>query len=102
MDEGQRSSNVECNIPSLDPLQQCFSNCGPLLSAGDFGRKIIAKMFIRHITNDKYTRISVLKLPFFVDFQLKLGELILWIPFCASVIIWENTLNLFIEKLWLW
>jgi hypothetical protein len=46
--------------------------------------------------------ISVLKLLFFVDLQLKLGELVLWIPFCASVIIWENALNLFIEKLWLW
>jgi hypothetical protein len=43
--------------------------------------------------NEKYTHISVLKLPFLVDLQQKAGELVLSITSCPSVIILENTLK---------
>jgi hypothetical protein len=43
--------------------------------------------------NEKYTHISVLKLPLLVDLQHKAGELVLSITSCPSVIILENTLK---------
>jgi hypothetical protein len=36
---------------------------------------------------------SVLKLPLLVDLQQKVGELVLSITSCLSIIILENTLN---------
>jgi hypothetical protein len=44
---------------------------------------------------------SVLKLPLLAD-QQKVGELVLLITSCHTVIILENTLNWCIEKMWLW
>jgi hypothetical protein len=38
----------------------------------------------------------------FVDLQQKVGELVLSIISCPSIIISENTLNLCKEKMWLW
>jgi hypothetical protein len=38
---------------------------------------------------------SVLKLPFLVDIQQKVGKLLLSITSCPSIIILENTLNQF-------
>jgi len=45
---------------------------------------------------------SVLKVPLLVDLQQKVGELVLSITSCPSIIILENTLNKCIEKIWLW
>jgi hypothetical protein len=45
---------------------------------------------------------SVPKLPVFVDLQQKVGESVLSIISCPSIIISENTLNLCKEKMWLW
>jgi hypothetical protein len=36
---------------------------------------------------------SLLKLPFLADLQQKVGELVLSITSCTSIIILENTLN---------
>jgi hypothetical protein len=41
---------------------------------------------------------SVLKFPFFVHLQQKVGELFLSVSFCPSIIILENTLNQCIEN----
>jgi hypothetical protein len=42
---------------------------------------------------------SVLKLPLLVDLQQKVGELVISITSCPSIIILENTLNQFIKKI---
>jgi hypothetical protein len=39
---------------------------------------------------------SVLKLPLLVDLQQKIGELVISITSCSSIIILENILNLYI------
>jgi hypothetical protein len=45
---------------------------------------------------------SVPKLPLLVDLQQKVGKVVFSIDYCPSVTILENTLNHFIEKVWLW
>jgi hypothetical protein len=45
---------------------------------------------------------SVLKLPLLVDLQQKVGELVLSVTSCPTIIILENAYNLCIEKMWLW
>jgi hypothetical protein len=40
-----------------------------------------------------HTYVSVLKLPLLADLQEKVGELVLSISSCPSIIILENTLN---------
>jgi hypothetical protein len=42
---------------------------------------------------------SVLKLPLLVDLQHKIGELVLPINFCPTVIVLENAVSQFIEKM---
>jgi hypothetical protein len=41
---------------------------------------------------------SLLKLPLLVDFQQKVGELVISITCCPTIIILQNTLNYCIEK----
>jgi hypothetical protein len=55
----------------------------------------------RHLTNEKYTHTCVLKRPLLADLQQKVGELVLSITSCPSIITLENTLHLRIEKM-LW
>jgi hypothetical protein len=40
-------------------------------------------------------------MPLLVDLQQKVGELVLSVTSCHSIIILEN-LNYFIERMWLW
>jgi hypothetical protein len=76
----------------LDCISQCFSNCGPRWFACDFGRKAVQKLY-RTLNECKiHPYMSVLKLPSLVDLQHKVGELVLYITSCPSIIIFENTL----------
>jgi len=59
---------------------------------GGFRRKDTAKI-VSGTELMKNTYMSVLKLPFLADLQQKVGELVLSITSCPSIIILENTLN---------
>jgi hypothetical protein len=69
-------------------LEQCFSECGPRLSASGFRKKNTLKLYQ---TLKEY--ISALKLSFLVDLQQKVGDLFLSVTSCPSIIISENSLN---------
>jgi hypothetical protein len=73
-------------------VEQCFSNCGSRRPAGGFGRKRIVKI-VSDTERMKNTPILVCaKLPLLVDLQQHVGELLLSISSCPSIIILENIL----------
>jgi hypothetical protein len=57
-----------------------------------FQKKKHYKNCIRHLTNEKYPYISLLKPPLLADLQQKVGELVLSITSCHIIIILENVL----------
>jgi hypothetical protein len=57
-----------------------------------FQKKKHYKNCIRHLTNEKYPYIYLLKPPLLADLQQKVGELVLSITSCHIIIILENVL----------
>jgi hypothetical protein len=73
-------------------VDQCFSNCGPLLCAGRFEKKI-QKLY--KTLNELKIRpyVSVLNCLCWLNFKEKVGELFMSITSCLSNIIYKNTSN---------
>jgi hypothetical protein len=97
-------------IPTHDPsiqavkihaLDQCFSNCGLWTTGGLrwFARWSKGRLEIESIAKTEsdelkiHPYMSVLKLYLLVVLQQKVGELVLSITPCPSILILENTLN---------
>jgi hypothetical protein len=77
----------------LRETRAALSKCGSRWFAGGFGRKSIAKMCQTLNELKLHPYMAVLKLPLLVDVQHKVGELVLSITSCPSIIILENVLN---------
>jgi hypothetical protein len=67
-----------------ESLKQCFSDCGPWR----FRKKECFINFIRHWTSEKYIH-TCLKLTVLVELRRKVGESVLSITSCPSIIILE-------------
>jgi hypothetical protein len=82
---GYKSVLLNCSPRTTD---------GPRRSAGCFGRKSIAQIVSRHLTNEKRDpHMSVVELPLLVNLQQQVGELVLYVTSCPTVIILKNALN---------
>jgi hypothetical protein len=83
--------------PENISLMQYSSDCGPWLfdrrSAGGFERKALQELYQTLNERKIHPYMSVKKLPLLDNLQQKVGELVLSINFCPSVIILDNTLN---------
>jgi hypothetical protein len=88
-----RHTSVSHSVVSGPPVVHCGSSASPQKSAGGFVRKSITKI-VSDSERMRNTPIYVCaKLPFLVDIQQNVGELVLSIISCSSKIILENTLN---------
>jgi hypothetical protein len=80
-------------------ITQCFSNCRPQAVSD---AKALQKLY--QTLNDRKIRpyMLVIKLPLYIDLLQKVGEIVLPITSCPSIINLENALIQCLENMWLW